>query len=48
MLHSVNDFSPMALHQTNKKKPMKYIFAFIATHTPLSRTQDITRRNTAG
>lgn len=38
----------MALLQGNKKKTMKYIFSFIAIHTPLSRAQDITRSSTAG
>lgn len=47
-LHCVQDFSPMALLQENKMKPMKYIFWFIAIHTSLSRAQDITRRNTVG
>lgn len=48
MLRCAKNFSPMALLQVNKKKTMKYIFSFKATHTPLSRAQDITRRNTAG
>lgn len=47
-LRCVKDFSPMALLQANKKKSMNNFFSFIDIHTPLSRAQDITRRNTAG
>lgn len=48
-LHCVKDFSFMALLQANKKKPRKYFFPFIATHTHiLSMAQGIMMRKTIG